>query len=144
MNTEVIHLCPSKSAVIGLLQAAALPASDLTEAHMANFFYCGPATAPAGIVGLEFCGTDALLRSLAVAPERRGSGLGAALVDRAESHARQHGACSVFLLTTTAETFFLRRGYTNAARESAPPGIRATREFSDLCPASSAFMVKQL
>jgi N-acetylglutamate synthase-like GNAT family acetyltransferase len=50
----------------------------------------------------------------------------------------------MYLLTTTAAGFFERRGYVAAARESAPAEIRATREFADICPASSAFMVKHL
>ena len=33
---------------------------------MKDFFYAGPATAPVGIVGLQFYGSDALLRSLVV------------------------------------------------------------------------------
>jgi amino-acid N-acetyltransferase len=135
---------PAVSTAAALLEASGLPSSDLTEAHMATFFYCGPSEAPFGLVGLEFCGNDALLRSLAVSPGRRGSGLGAALLEQAESFARARGARAVFLLTTTAEDFFSRRGYAAAARETAPPAIRTTREFADLCPASSAFMVKPL
>jgi amino-acid N-acetyltransferase len=141
---ELIHTRPICSAAAALLEVSGLPSSDLTETHMESFFYCGPSAAPIGLVGLEFCGDVALLRSLVVLPDRRGSGLGAALLEHAESVARVRGARAVFLLTTTAEDFFARRGYAAAARASAPPAIRATREFSDLCPASSAFMVKPL
>ena len=85
-----------------------------------------------------------LLRSLAVAADRRGAGLGSALVDKAEAHARARGAHSIFLLTTTAEDFFKSRGYQPADRATAPDAIRTSREFADLCPASSAFLVKHL
>ena len=44
----------------------------------------------------------------------------------------------------TAESFFARHGYASADRDDAPPAIRATREFSGICPASSAFMRKLL
>lgn len=111
---------------------------------MEHFFYAGPATAPDGLVGLEFCGEHALLRSLVVAPSSRSSGLGGALVRHAESHARAQGARSLFLLTTTAEAFFRSHGYSTAARDTAPFAIRNTREFADMCPVSSALMVKQL
>jgi amino-acid N-acetyltransferase len=111
---------------------------------MEHFFYCGPASSPTGLVGIELHGDDALLRSLVVLPEHRSTGLGAALVSHAETHARSHGARSMFLLTTTAEQFFERRGYRSIARDQAPPGISSTREFADICPASSAFMVKTL
>jgi amino-acid N-acetyltransferase len=127
-----------------LLEAAGLPVADLTAAHLEHFFYCGSATAPIGIVGLELLGADALLRSLVVAPERRSAGVGGALVERAERHARECGARSLFLLTTTAADYFGRRGYVAADRAAAPPAIRTTREFTDLCPASSAFMLKTL
>lgn len=144
MSAESIHPGPSRRAAATLLAAADLPWSDLTDAHMEHFFYSGPAGAPTGLVGLEFCGPNALLRSLVVAPARRSTGIGATLVEHAEVHARARGALSLFLLTTTAEAFFRHRGYVAAARESAPSEIRATREFADICPASSAFLSKRL
>ena len=111
---------------------------------MEHFFYCGPAAAPTGLVGLEFCGSNALLRSLVVAPSHRCAGLGAALVEHAEAHARARGAHAIFLLTTTAETFFKRHGYATAARDRAPAEIRATPEFADICLSSSALLTKRL
>jgi len=141
--TKIRHR-PSLAGTNRLLEAAGLPVADLTAAHLEHFFYCGSATAPIGIVGLELLGTDALLRSLVVAPEQRSAGVGGALVERAERHACECGARSLFLLTTTAADFFGRRGYVAADREAAPPAIRATREFAELCPASSAFLMKTL
>ncbi len=111
---------------------------------MEHFFFCGPAAAPIAMVGVELCGASALLRSLVVRPEHRSAGLGAALVEHAETYARACGARAMYLLTTTAESFFERRGYAPAARASAPPEIAATREFAAICPASSAFMSKRL
>jgi amino-acid N-acetyltransferase len=139
-----IHRSPTRVAAEGLLKAAALPTADLTDAHMKDFFYCGPSASPVGLVGIEMCGDCALLRSLAVAEASRSGGLGRALVARAEDHARASGARSLYLLTTTAESFFRRLGYLTASRDSAPPAIRQSREFADLCPASSAFMIKHL
>lgn len=144
MDPDAIHPRPSKDAAIALLRSADLPVSDLTDAHMEHFLFCGPAVAPTGLVGVEFCGSNALLRSLVVAPGQRATGLGAALVERAELLAKAHGARAIYLLTTTAEAFFKHRGYAPAAREGAPPEIRASREFADICPASSAFLVKRL
>jgi amino-acid N-acetyltransferase len=144
MITEAIHPRPSVNAALAILEAAALPVSDITEAHMEHFFYCGLAAEPTGLVGLELCGPDALLRSLVVASNSRSSGTGSALVAHAESHARALGVRAIFLLTTTAEPFFKRLGYVSAAREDAPAAIRTTREFADICPASSAFLAKQL
>jgi amino-acid N-acetyltransferase len=140
----MIQGSPQSVGAIRLLKASELPTLDLTDAHMGDFFYAGDSGAPVGLVGLEFHGGNALLRSLAVASECRSSGLGSALVERAESHARARGARSIFLLTRTAERFFRSRGYAPADRATAPEAIRTSREFADLCPASSAFLVKQL
>jgi amino-acid N-acetyltransferase len=112
--------------------------------HMQNFFYVGPATAPVGIVGVQLYGADALLRSLVVTETLRAQGLGRGLVERAEQHAHERGAVTIYLLTTTAESFFRSRGYTVTPRDSAPPAIRSTPEFAGLCPASSAFLSKRL
>ena len=144
MRVEAIHARPSRAAAAALLDAAALPSSDLTDRHMEHFYFCGNAQAPTALVGLELRGTSALLRSLVVHPDLRLTGLGKMLVEHAESQARASGVRAIYLLTTTASAFFQRRGYALAARETAPPEIRATREFADICPASSAFMVKQL
>jgi amino-acid N-acetyltransferase len=111
---------------------------------MKHFFYAGSSDRPQGLVGIEIHGADALLRSLVVAPGMRATGLGTALVRRAESHARAQGVRGMYLLTTTAELFFARRGYARRGRAEAPAGIRATREFADICPASSIFMFKSL
>jgi amino-acid N-acetyltransferase len=135
---------PSLETAVKLLAAARLPTEDLTAAHCDDFFYAGPATAPIGLVGLEIYADVALLRSLVVSPERRGSGEGSELLKHAEDQARSRGVRSLYLLTTTAEDFFARHGYQRAPRESAPEAIRATREFAGICPASSAFMVRHL
>jgi amino-acid N-acetyltransferase len=141
---QAIHRAPRRPDVTRLLEDAALPTSDLSDDHMKDFFYAGPATAPVGIVGLQFFGSAALLRSLVVTPTHRTQGLGRRLIEHAEEHARERGAAIVYLLTTTAEAFFRARGYVITPRDSAPTEIRSTPEFSSLCPASSAFLSKRL
>ena len=97
-----------------------------------------------GVVGVELYGSDGLLRSLAVAPAHRNSGLGATLVSNAETWAAEQGVEILYLLTTTAAQFFARRGYEAVPRSEAPDAIAATAQFSDICPASSTFMRKVL
>ena len=135
---------PSLATATALLQAAHLPTEDLTEDHCRHFFLAGTADSPEGLVGLEVFEKVALLRSLVVVPEMRGKGLGATLLEHAENHARASGVNALYLLTTSAEKFFALRGYARTARESAPAAIRATREFAGICPASSAFMSRNL
>jgi len=141
---HTISAGPAPEAARGLLAAGNLPTSDLTDEQLTTFFYSGRAAAPLALIGLEIYGTDALLRSLVVDSSLRSTGLGSVLVERAEAHAATHGVDTLYLLTTTAEAFFARRGYHRIDRAVAPAVIRATREFAGLCPASSAFMFKRL
>jgi amino-acid N-acetyltransferase len=135
---------PPHLSVVALLEAEGLPASDLTEAQLEHFFFTGTDGAPSALVGLEIYGDAALLRSLVVTAPARTQGLGSALVLHAEEYAVAHLVHALYLLTTTAETYFEHRGYRRIERSEAPPSIQATREFSSLCPSSSAFMIKQL
>lgn len=143
-SLPAIQPAPRRVDVERLLKSVELPTSDLTDDHMRDFFYIGPASAPIGIVGVQLYGANALLRSLVVSAEHRTQGLGQRLVEHAEHHARERGAGAVYLLTTTAELFFLSLGYAPTARDSAPTAIRSTPEFAGLCPASSAFLSKRL
>jgi amino-acid N-acetyltransferase len=127
-----------------LLAANGLPGGDLTAEHLRYYWVARNPAGIAGVVGLEPCGSAALLRSLAVRADGRGRGLGSRLAAHAESHAVALGIESLYLLTTTAERFFAARDYVAIPRDSAPPAIRATREFSDLCPATSVCMRKRV
>jgi amino-acid N-acetyltransferase len=135
---------PSLAEVERLLTAAGLPTDDLQAIDLAHFLAAGTAERPLGVVGLELLGDSALLRSLAVEAEARGSGCGRALVEAAELHAENLGVRTLYLLTTTAAGFFERLGYERVGRESAPPAVRRTREFAGLCPDTAVCMVKRL
>src|SRR5450631_1793118 len=135
---------PPHLSVVALLEAEGLPASDLTEAQLGHFFFTGSDGAPSALVGLEIYGEAALLRSLVVSAAARTQGLGSALVLHAEEYAAAHQVRALYLLTTTAEPYFERRGYRRIDRSEAPSAIRSTREFASLCPADSAFMIKRL
>lgn len=135
---------PPEAATRRLLSECNLPTEDLSDHHFEHFFGCGKSEAPSGVVGLELYGSAALLRSLAVCQAVRGRGCAKRLVAEAEAHARDLGVRNIYLLTNTAKPLFESLGYTEAARELAPAAIRATREFSSLCPESASFMVKNL
>ena len=127
-----------------LLAAVQLPTIDITPEHLEHFFGAWADSSLEGVVGVELFGSVALLRSLAVVASKRGSGLGTELLARAEQYATEKGVCSMFLLTTTAEPYFKKRGYSPILREEAPEAIQKTAEFTSICPASSAFMVKHM
>ena len=131
-------------AVIRLLEDAGLPHADLTPGHLAHFLVLREADAIVGVVGMEARGDAGLLRSLAIAADRRGGGLAARLVDALEARARAFGIRTLYLLTTTAEGFFARRGYASADRGAVPDAILATEEFRGICPSTAACMSKVL
>ena len=130
--------------VLPLLAECALPVADLSQSPLLHFFGIRVGGGLAAVVGLELYPPFALLRSLAVAPAFRGRGFARELVGYAESFAAAQNIEAVFLLTTTAEKFFQRLGYSPASRGAAPSAIRATAQFSGLCPSSSAFLSKQV
>ena len=135
---------PDKVEVEHLLVECGLPVSDITSEHMEHFFAAGEPSNLTGVVGLELYEDVALLRSLTVSPKHRGTGLGKQLVAYAEQYAFDHGVQEIYLLTTTADKFFSTLGYSAMTRSQAPAAIQGTAEYSNLCPSSSVFMVKQL
>ena len=139
-----IYAKPPKSETKALLAACGLPTEDLEAEHFEHFFGCGRKDSPSGVVGIEVHGAAALLRSLAVAENSRGIGCGRRLIAEAEAHAARLGITEIYLLTNTAASLFKSLGYAVVGRESAPTAIRATKEFSALCPASATFMVKRI
>lgn len=126
-----------------LLRSSDLPTEDLARTRPL-LLGVRVGAALAGLVGLEAYAGVGLLRSLVVRPEWRGTGLGARLTEAAEAAAREHGIGDLYLLTSTAERFFGRRGYAVVDRAAAPEPIRRTAEFANLCPASCTFMHKRI
>jgi amino-acid N-acetyltransferase len=125
-----------------LLDMEALPSVDITEDALGHFLVCRDETGVAGVVGLERYGELALLRSLVVTSEHMGRGLGKRLTVAAEALASELNVRSIYLLTTTARTFFEHMGFRCIDREEGPPAIQNTRQFTSLCPATAVLMVK--
>jgi amino-acid N-acetyltransferase len=127
-----------------LLKGSDLPTDDLANSPNVVLFSHAEDDYLCGVVGLELYGSCGLLRSLAVTPARRGEGIGEALLAHAEQAAAASGVKELYLLTTTAERYFAAHGYSRVDRVTAPAEISRTRQFSELCPSSSAFMVKKI
>jgi len=129
--------------VTRLLDDCQLPAEGVAQ-HIEHFVIARSGDSLAGTIALEPAGPVALLRSLAVAPQYRRQGLATSLYERIVAYAQTRGIETLYLLTLSARDFFTRRGFAIADRSSAPEEIAATREFSNLCPDSATFMVKDL
>jgi N-acetylglutamate synthase-like GNAT family acetyltransferase len=125
------------------LAASNLPVADLAEPGRA-FFRFDDDDGLVGYGGLEGSGADRLLRSLLVVANRRGDGLGRVILGLLEAEARELDVARLHLLTTTAAPFFAANGYAAADRTTAPALIASSREFTALCPASAAYLVKAL
>ncbi|MHA1924431.1 MAG: arsenic resistance N-acetyltransferase ArsN2 [Candidatus Thorarchaeota archaeon] len=95
-----------------------------------------------GCVGLEIYGSSALLRSMAIAPEYQGKGLGTVLTEAIIEDARKKGISTLFLLTDTAEDFFRRFGFRIVERELIPEDVKTSIEFTKLCLEAPAMMLK--
>ncbi|HEY8196822.1 MAG TPA: arsenic resistance N-acetyltransferase ArsN2 [Gemmatimonadales bacterium] len=130
-------------AVLGLLARAQLPTAGVGNAQ-SQFVIAESDGKLVGVVGLELYGESALLRSAAVEESWRGSGVGRVLVERALDVAQARGIEDVFLLTTTAENYFPRFGFTCVSRDSVTPGVKSSVEFQEACPAYATVMKKAL
>ncbi len=130
-------------AILELLAASKLPRAGI-EAHVASALVARDDSGIVGSAALELYGGAALLRSVAVATERRGQGLGAALTVAALDLARRRGVRTVYLLTETAGQFFPKFGFTAITRAQVEPAVLESPEFTTACPKSAMVMVKQL
>ena len=141
MNPIIRAVAPDDyDAAIDMLQVAGLPTEDLSIDRLALVAEAGDKIL--GIVGLESFGTVALLRSLVVAHDARGGGIGEQLVTALENQCHDSGVTDIWLLTIDADAFFSRLGYAMRDRTNAPKEIRSTEEFSSLCPGDAALMSK--
>jgi amino-acid N-acetyltransferase len=146
-TTDALTIAPlderTLPAAVALLETCGLPATDLPDPAVVLFgAFAGGALI--ATIGLEHRDGAGLLRSMAVVPDRRGSGLARTLYARAVSEARRRGLAEIYSLTTTADGFFTKLGFTLVDRSHAPEGIRATAQFSGLCPASTRLYVRPL
>ncbi|MGX1693450.1 arsenic resistance N-acetyltransferase ArsN2 [Brevundimonas naejangsanensis] len=143
MAFNAVELPEPTADLITALESAGLPTDDLSEPGR-RFYRFEDGEGLIGYGGLERVGPDALIRSIVVPDRRRGGGHGGVILSWLEAEAAGQGADGLYLLATSAAPFFRRHGYSVALRSTAPSAIAASRQFSGLCPASAAFMFKEL
>jgi amino-acid N-acetyltransferase len=125
-----------------LLAACRLPTDDIR--HDATFVVARAGPELCGTAGIEAFGAVALLRSVAVQPAWRGRGIAHALCQEILRRASAMQVRRVFLLTTDAQRFFARLGFSAIARESLPAEVRATAQFRELCPQTATAMARDV
>jgi amino-acid N-acetyltransferase len=132
-------------AVSALLSASKLATLDSSSQFGSQYVVANDSKGQlVGVAGLEIYGTNALLRSVAVAPSFRSQGLGRQLTQDRLQWAVEHGASAIYLLTTDASSYWRRHGFSEISREEAPSSIRSTSQWSGGCSASAIAMKKQV
>ena len=146
MNAPLIRRgSPADSTAIELLlQNAGLPTADIRSIPALRSWVIDGGGSLRGVVCLEPFTHEGLLRSLAVAPEARGHGLGRSLVAQLERDARSEGIQTLVLLTQTAEKFFAMLGFQVVNRDAIGNAVKESAQFRSLCPASATCMAKVL
>ncbi|MEO7214367.1 arsenic resistance N-acetyltransferase ArsN2 [Mucilaginibacter sp.] len=132
-----------REGVINLLSAEKLPVEDL-PAQLDNFVVAIENDMVIGVAGLELYGDYGLLRSVAVDKNHRGKGIGSGLLARIEEMAISLNLEGIYLLTETAADYFSRKGYEHIARMDIPEEVKASSEFSHVCPQSAIAMKKSI
>lgn len=122
---------------------------DLPEAELA----CRPGTlilAARGVdrligcAALEVSGEHALLRSVAVAADRRGEGLGDRIVEAALELANRLRVAEIYLLTDSAQGFFAHHGFEPVDRSRVPGAVAASPGFTSCRCVAATCMWKRL
>ena len=130
-------------AILSLLDTHQLPHAAIDQ-HLDDTLVARDGGRLVGCAAVERYDAAGLLRSVAVAEERRGSGLGIRLTTAALAHARARGIHTVYLLTETAADFFPRFGFRPVARTAVAPAVQQSVEFTSACSKTALVMVKEL
>jgi amino-acid N-acetyltransferase len=130
-------------AVLEFVSRAGLPTDGLVD-HLGTTLVARRDGRIIATAALELYADGGLLRSVAVDPLAQARGLGHRMTEAAIARARARGLPAIYLLTTTAATFFPRLGFVEITRDDVPASVRASIEFTSACPASAVVMRKSL
>ena len=140
---DIKHAELYRENVVELLNTQKLPTGDL-PGLLKNFFVTIEDGTVTGVAGLEVYGNYGLLRSLAVNTGLQNRGIGAMLLDKIETIAAEKKLEAIYLLTETAKDYFENKGYEHIARMDIPEEVKASSEFTHVCPESAIAMQKSL
>lgn len=126
-------------AIERILVQCGLPLDGARD-HLHGFVVAERGGAITGCAALERYGRAALLRSVAVLPAERGTGLGERLVRHLIDAARKEGVADLVLLTTTADRWFPRFGFRPIHRSAIPAALEASAELRGACPSSAVVL----
>ena len=140
---DEIVIAPAKATDIAsiklILLANQLPVQGVDD-HWRTFLVARDGDKIVACGGAEAYPIAALIRSIAVLADYQRHGLGRRLVRQLLDRLAARGLREFYLLTTTAEDYFRKRGFKKIEREEVNPQLLASREFHDACPASAVVM----
>ena len=143
MEEEEIVIAPAKATDVAtiklILQANQLPVQGVDD-HWRTFLVARDGDKIVACGGAEAYPIAALIRSIAVLADYQRHGLGRRLVRQLLDRLAARGLREFYLLTTTAEDYFRKRGFKKIGRDEVHPQLLASREFQDACPASAVCM----
>jgi len=122
-----------------ILIANELPVDGVDE-HWKTFLVAHDGDALVACGGAEAYQFTALIRSVAVQPEYRSRGLGRRIVRQLLDRLASRGLREFYLLTTTAEEYFKKRGFKTIDRDEVHPQLLSSREFQGACPDTAVCM----
>lgn len=132
---KAADIVPIKS----VLEANKLPLAGVDD-HWRTFLVARQGERVVACGGAEAYPSAVLIRSIAVLPDYQRHGLGRRLVRELLDRLSARGLREFYLLTTTAETYFQKRGFKTIDRDEVHPQLLASREFQDACPAGAVCM----
>ena len=122
-----------------LLVASGLPTAGVDD-HWKTFIVAKDGENIVACGGAEAYQFAALIRSVAVEEKYRSHGLGRRIVRQLLDRLASRGLREFYLLTTTAEEYFRKRGFKVIDRDEVHPQLLSSREFQDACPESATCM----
>src|SRR5437868_15408868 len=126
-------------AIKALLVASSLPTEGVDE-HWRTFVIARDGGKIVACGGAEAYQLAALIRSIAVEPDYRSQGLGRRIVRQLLDRLASRGIREFYLLTTTAEAYFKKRGFKTIDRDEVHPQLLNSSEFQGACPSSATCM----
>lgn len=122
-----------------LLKSSGLPADDLNyERDLLIGYYENHELVGTG--ALEVYGDYALLRSLSVKLGIRGKSVGTTIADYLIEEAQKKKLKGIYLFTEKARGFFIKKGFEDTQRDAIPESLKASSEFTHVCPTSAVVM----
>jgi amino-acid N-acetyltransferase len=122
-----------------LLVTNNLPTSGIDD-HWKTFIVARDGEAIVGCGGAEAYKVAALIRSVAVADSHRGRGIGRRIVRQLVDRLASRGIREFYLLTTTAQPYFAKRGFQPIDRDEIHPQLLASTELQGACPETAVCM----